>query len=147
MMKELVFDSGIVSYSLNGKCEVSFNPADRVFAERFYTAVDEMGKLQEEYTQKAEALQKPAEAFSLALERDENMGKVLDGLFDAPVCEAVFGSMSLCAFANGFPIWLNLMLSILDEIEANIGDIQKQADPRIAKYKAKYQKYASKYHK
>ena len=38
-------------------------------------------------------------------------------------------------------------LSILDEIEANIGDIQKQADPRIAKYKAKYQKYTAKFHK
>lgn len=146
-MKELVFDSGVVSYSLNGKCEVSFNPADRVFAERFYNAVDEMGKLQDEYAKKAEALQGPEGAFELARERDVEMSKVLDGLFNAPVCEAVFGSMSLCAFANGFPIWLNLMLSILDEIESNIGDIQKQADPRIAKYKAKYQKYAARYHK
>ena len=146
-MKELVFDSGVISYSLNGKYEVSFNPADRVFAERFYNAVDEMGKIQEEYAEKAKALQEPAEAFSLSRERDNEMGKVLDGLFGAPVCEAVFGTMSLCAFANGFPVWLNLMLSILDEIEANIGDIQKQADPRIAKYKAKYQKYTAKYHK
>ena len=146
-MKELVFDSGVISYSLNGKCEVSFNPADRVFAERFYNAVDEMGKIQEEYAEKAKALQEPAEAFSLSRERDNEMGKVLDGLFGAPVCEAVFGTMSLCAFASGFPIWLNLMLSILDEIEANIGDIQKQADPRIAKYKEKYAKYAAKFHK
>ena len=146
-MKELVFDSGVVSYSLNGKCEVSFNPADRVFAERFYSAVDEMGKLQDEYAKKAKELQEPSQAFSLARQRDEEMGKVLDGLFGAPVCETVFGSMSLCAFANGFPVWLNLMLSILDEIEANIGDIQKQADPRIAKYKAKYQKYTAKFHK
>lgn len=146
-MKELNFDSGVVSYSLNGKCEVSFNPADRVFAERFYNAVDEMGKLQDEYAKKAEARQGPEGAFDLARERDVEMSKVLDGLFNAPVCEAVFGSMSLCAFANGFPVWLNLMLSILDEIEANIGDIQKQADPRIAKYKAKYQKYAARYHK
>jgi len=139
-LKELNFDSGVVSYSLNGKCEVSFNPADRAFAERFYNAVDEMAK-------KAEARQGPEGAFDLARERDVEMSKVLDGLFNAPVCEAVFGSMSLCAFANGFPVWLNLMLSILDEIEANIGDIQKQADPRIAKYKAKYQKYAARYHK
>ena len=144
-MKELVFDSGVVSYSLNGKCEVSFNTADDAFAERFYNAVDEMGKIQDEYAKKAEALQEPGEAFSLARERDGKMGEVLDGLFNAPVCEAVFGTMSLCAFANGFPVWLNLMLSILDEIEANIGDIQKQADPRIAKYKAKYQKYAAKF--
>lgn len=146
-MKELVFDSGVVSYSINGKCEVSFNPADHAFAERFYNAVDEMGKLQDEYAKKAEALQGPESAFELARERDVEMSKILDGLFNAPVCEAVFGSMSLCAFANGFPVWLNLMLSILDEIEANIGDIQKQADPRIAKYKAKYQKYTAKFHK
>lgn len=146
-MKELVFDSGVVSYSLNGKCEVSFNPADRAFAERFYNAIDEMGKFQDEYAQKAGALQEPEKAFSLARERDGKMGEVLDGLFGAPICEAVFGSMSLCAFADGFPAWLNLMLTILDEIESNIGDIQKQADPRIAKYKAKYQKYAAWVHK
>lgn len=146
-MKELVFDSGVVSYSLNGKCEVSLNPADRAFAERFYNAVDKMGKLQDEYAKKAKALQGPEGAFDLARERDIEMGKVLDGFFGAPVCETVFGSMSLCAFANGFPVWLNLMLSILDEIEANIDDIQKQADPRIAKYKAKYQKYATKFHR
>ena len=146
-MKELDFDSGVVSYSINGKCEVSFNPADNVFTERFYNAVDEMGKLQDEYAKKAESIQKPIDAFSLARQRDDEMSKVLDGLFNAPVCEAVFGDMSLCAFANGFPVWLNLMLSVLDEIEANIGDIQKQADPRIAKYKAKYQKYVDKYHK
>ena len=89
----------------------------------------------------------PAEAFSLARRRDEEMQKVLDGLFNAPVCEAVFGTMSLCAFANGFPVWLNLMLSILEEMEANAGDIEKQADPRIAKYKAKYAKYAAEFHK
>ena len=94
-MKELVFDSGVVSYSLNGKCEVSFNPADHAFAERFYSAVDEMGKLQDEYAKKAEELQEPSQAFSLARQRDEEMGKVLDGLFGVPVCDTVFGGMSL----------------------------------------------------
>ena len=146
-MKELNFDSGVVSYSLNGKCEVSFNPTDHSFAERFYNAMDKLGNIQDTYAKKAEALQEPDQAFSLARQRDKEMGEVLDGLFGAPVCAAVFGDMSLCAFASGFPIWLNLMLSILDEIEANIGDIQKQADPRIARYKAKYQKYAVRYHK
>lgn len=146
-MKELSFDSGLVSYSLNGKCEVSFNPADRSFAERFYNTFDEMGKLMESYAKKAEDLEDASGAFALARQRDEEMGKVLDGLFNAPVCAEVFGEMSLCAFAGGFPAWLNLMLAILDEIEVNISDIQKQADPRIAKYKAKYQKYANRFHK
>lgn len=144
-MRELSFDSGVVSYSLNGKCEVSFNPADRAFVERFYNAFDQLGKLQESYAKKAEERQEAADAFSLARQRDGEMERILDGLFGAPVCASVFGDMSLCAFAGGFPVWLNLMLAVLDEIEAGIGDIQKQADPRIAKYKAKYQRYAAKY--
>lgn len=146
-MKELVFDSGIVSYSLNGKCEVSFNPADRAFAERFYNAIDKMGQMQENYTKQAEKIDDPMNAFDLAKKRDEEMSAVLDGLFDAPICKSVFGDMSLCAFASGFPVWLNLMLSILDEIEDNMGEIEKQADPRIEKYKAKYSKYTTRFHK
>ena len=34
MMKELNFESGLVTYSLNGQCEVSFNPTDSNFVER-----------------------------------------------------------------------------------------------------------------
>lgn len=146
-MKELTFDSGVVSYSLNGKCEVSFNPADRVFAEKLYKAIDTMDKLQSDYAKKGEELQGPEGAFDLARERDEKMAEVLDGLFNAPVCSAVFGDMSLCAFASGFPVWLNLMLTIVDEMDDNIGDIKNQAETRITKYKAKYQKYTAWYHK
>lgn len=146
-MKELNFDSGVVSYSLNGKCEVSFNPADRVFAEKLYKAIDTMDKTMNDYAKKGEELQGPEGAFDMARERDEKMAEVLDGLFNAPVCAAVFGDMSLCAFASGFPVWLNLMLTIVDEMDDNIGDIKNQAESRIAKYKAKYQKYTARYHK
>ena len=146
-MKELSFDSGVVSYSLNGKCEVSFNPADRVFAQRLYDAIDKMEKLQNDYAKKGEDLQGLEGAFSLAQQRDEEMGEVLDGLFGAPVCAAVFGDMSLCAFSSGFPVWLNLMLTIVDEMDDNIGSIKDQAEARIDKYKAKYQKYTARYQK
>ena len=106
-----------------------------------------MDKLQSDYAKKGEALQEPEGAFDLARQRDEEMGKVLDGLFDAPVCAAAFGDMSPCAFASGFPVWLNMMLAIVDEMDGNIGDIKSQAEARIAKYKAKYQKYTARYHK
>ena len=43
-MKELNFDSGLVTYSLNGKCEVSFNPTDSNFVERLYSAFEELDK-------------------------------------------------------------------------------------------------------
>lgn len=147
-MKELNFDSGVVSYSLNGKCEVSFNPADRVFAEKLCKGIDTMDKIMNDYAKKGEGLQGPEGAFDLARERDDKMAEVLDGLFNAPVCASVFGDMSLCAFAkNGFPAWLNLMLSIVDEISENIDDLKPRAEASIAKYKAKYQKYTTRYHK
>lgn len=147
MVKELQFDIGLASYSIGGKLEVCFNPADPVFAERLYGAIDDMGKLQDEYAKKGEALQDPKEVFNIRRERDEKMSAVLDGLFSAPVCGTVFGDMSLCAFADGFPVWLNLMLAIVDEVEANAGEIQKRADPRIKKYTEKYSKYQKMYHR
>lgn len=48
-MKELNFDSGLVAYSLNGKCEVSFNPTDSNFVERLYSAFEDLDKKQESY--------------------------------------------------------------------------------------------------
>ena len=46
-MKDLNFDSGVVTYSLNGKCEVSFNPTDSNFVERIYTAFNDLDKKQD----------------------------------------------------------------------------------------------------
>lgn len=146
-MKELQFDTGSVSYSIGGKMEICFNPADPVFAERLYGAIDDLGKIQDEYAKKGEGIQDPKDAFDIRRERDRKMAEVLDNLFAAPVCDTVFGGMSLCAFANGFPVWLNLMLAIVDEVEAAAGNIQKLADPRIKKYTEKYSKYKKMYHK
>ena len=46
-MKELNFESGLVTYSLNGQCEVSFNPTDSNFVERLYSAFEDLDKKQE----------------------------------------------------------------------------------------------------
>lgn len=146
-MPELKFETGLVEYDLNGKCKVSFNPTDYKFAERVYDAFEALGKLQDEYDKKSETSGAGKEAFELAKERDAKMESIIDGLFGKPVCESLFEETGVCAFGDGFPNWLNLMLAIMDKIEADIGDIAKRADPRVAKYTAKYQKYAKKYGK
>ena len=43
-MKELSFDSGLVTYSLNNRCEVTFNPTDSNFVQRLYSAFEELDK-------------------------------------------------------------------------------------------------------
>lgn len=145
-MKELNFETGLVSYSIGGKLEICFNPADPVFTEHLYSTIDELGKIQDEYSKKGESIKDPKDAFDIRRERDEKMHDVLDGLFSAPICENVFGDMSLCAWADGFPVWLNLMLAIVDEVEAEAKGIQERADPRIKKYMEKYSKYNKRYH-
>ena len=48
-MKELNFETGLVSYNLNGRCEVSFNPTDSAFVERLFHTFDELDRKQEAY--------------------------------------------------------------------------------------------------
>lgn len=139
-MKELNFESGLVSYSLNGKCEVSFNPTDSNFAERLFSAFEDLDKKQESYKAEIEKMANKREIFDFARERDAEMRDVIDGIFEAPVSEAVFGNMNVYALAGGLPVWSNLLLAIMDEIDTTFAREQKATNPRLAKYTAKYQK-------
>ena len=143
-MKELNFDSGLVTYSLNGKCEVSFNPTDSNFAERLYAAFETLDKKQEEYKAQVKSLQDNKAVFDFAKERGAEMRGIIDNVFEAPVSEALFGGMNVYAMADGLPAWCNLMLAVMDEIDVSVAREHKASNPRIAKYTAKYQKYQRK---
>jgi hypothetical protein len=144
MMKELNFDSGLVTYALNGKCEVSFNPTDSNFVERLYSAFEDLDKKQESYKAQIEKMADKKEIFEFARERDAEMRGIIDGVFEASVSEAVFGGMNVYAIANGLPVWCNLMMAIMDEIDTTFTREKKLTDPRVSKYTAKYQKYQKK---
>lgn len=140
-MKELNFDSGLVTYNLNGKCEVSFNPTDSAFVGRLYSAFEGLDKKQEGYRAEVSNIQDEAKVFDFARERDAEMRATIDDLFGAPVCDALFGDMNVYAMANGLPVWCNLMLAIMDEIDAAYEGEQKLTNPRVERYTAKYRKY------
>ena len=46
-MRELNFDDGLVTYTVNGKCQVSFNPTDSNFVEKLYLAFEDLAKKQD----------------------------------------------------------------------------------------------------
>lgn len=139
-MKELNFDSGLVTYSINGKAEVSFNPTDSNFVERLYNAFDDLDKKQEGYKARIEKMADEREIFEFARERDAEMRAIVDGLFETPVSDALFGGMNVYAVASGLPVWCNLMLAVMDECDTTFAREQKATNPRIAKYTAKYRK-------
>lgn len=139
-MPELKFETGLVEYVLNGSAKVTFNPTDSVFVERLFNAFDELDKKQETYKAEVEAAKGNREIFDVARRRDEEMRAMIDEVFGQPVCEALFGGMNVYAMADGLPVWANLMLCVMDEVDTSFAREQKQTNSRIAKYTAKYHK-------
>lgn len=136
-MNTLNFDTGVVKHSINGKYEVEFNPTDVLFAERLWRAFEHLEQKQDS---KRKALENAttAESFDLARKWDAEMREVIDDVFGGPLCASVFGDTSLYAVANGLPLWANLMLAVMDEMDASIIREKKATDPRIQKYTKKY---------
>lgn len=139
-MKELNFESGVETFNINGKVEVSFNPTDSNFVERLYNAFEDLDKKQEKYRAEVEKIANKKEIFEYARERDEEMRSIIDGLFGVPVCDALFGDMNVYAMSQGLPVWCNMMLAIMDEIDTTFSREQKATNPRITKYTRKYGK-------
>lgn len=65
----------------------------------------------------------------------------LTGAFGDAVCDVLFGGMNVYALANGLPVWCNLMLDVMDEIDSSFAREQKATNPKLQKYLNKYQKY------
>lgn len=136
-MKKVIIDSGVQEYSLNDKCSVFFNPADAEFADRIYTAFDELRKKQEKRTLDLEKMT-TRETFDYLKQLDREMRDTIDGVFGQPVCEPLFGSMSVYASAGGTPVWMNLMLAIIDELDEGVKREKAFHSEKLAKYTKKY---------
>jgi len=139
-MKELNFDTGIVTYNINGKCEVSFNPTDSAFVEKLFNSFDTLDQRQETYRAEVERLADKREIFQTARKMDGEMRDIINDLFGWDVCAAVFGHMNVYAMAGGLPVWANLLLTLMDEIDSGFAREQKATNPRIEKYMKKYHK-------
>lgn len=139
-MPEIRFDTGLSTYDINGAVTVSFNPTDTNFVERLFETFDQLDKLQQDQEKDAGTDSPMAEFFQRGRQRDQEMRGIIDNTFGAPVCEALFGPMNLYALADGLPVWCNLVLSVMEEVDGGLNREQKRTNARLAKYTAKYKK-------
>lgn len=137
-MKELKIATGAETYRLNDCCEVVFNPTDSVFVEGLFRTFEALDKKQESYKNEIDRMTDKREIFRIAREQDKEMREMIDNLFGLPVCEDIFGSMNVYAMADGLPVWCNLMLALMDEVDTSFAREQKAINPRIKKYTDKY---------
>lgn len=139
-MKELNFATGLVAYKVNGKCEISFNPADNAFVGRLFNTFDGLAKRQDQAEVENQEMS-GAELFAVAEQRDKEMRQAIDDIFGEPVCGKVFGNQDVYALADGLPLWCNFLMAIIDEVDAAVTAQQKQTSPRVQHYMNKYAKY------
>lgn len=139
-MAQLKIDTGIVEYDLNDAVTVRFNPTDADFIERLYNTFSGLDKKQEEINASMNKVKTNAEVFDLARKYDAEMRDMINGLFESDICTPLFGKTNVYALASGCPLWFNLLMVIMDEIDTSVTAQHKAKNPRIEKYIKKYHK-------
>lgn len=139
-MGEIKFATGVKEYRINDAVTVYFNPTDVEFARKIYAAFDELDKQQERYRAEIKRIEGTPKIFEYARERDTDMRRIIDDLFGREVCNELFGGVNVYAMADGLPIWCNLMLAVIDELDAGLNREQRATSARVQKYTSKYHK-------
>ena len=138
-MADIRFETGLKEFNINGALTVRFSPTDLNFIEKVYNAMDNIDKRQEAYRAEIGNLKDEA-VFDLARRVDAEAREEINAAFGSDVCTPIFGGLSLYAMADGFPLWANFLLAIIDQFEGAFAEEKKKTNPRIAKYTAKYKK-------
>lgn len=137
-MKELKIATGVENYKLNDSVEVSFNPTDAAFGEKLFNAFDTLDKRQESYKAEVGKAEGKRELFDVVRKLDGEMREIINDVFEFDVCSGLFGELNVYALAEGLPLWANLLLAIMDEMDETVMREKKAMNPRIAKYTKKY---------
>lgn len=138
-MLELNHDTGVQEISLNGKVTVLLNLTDIDFVERVFNAFDDMEKKQEEY-QKMLNSNDTRTLFQTARKMDGDMRETINALFGKDVCTPLYGTMNVYSRADGLPVWCNLMLCLIENMDETITAEKKKTNPKLQKYIAKFNK-------
>lgn len=137
---QLNIATGLQEYDINGKCKVMFNPTDIAFAKNLFAAIEALDAKTEEYNRMIQAETDEARAFEIVQKTDAAMRAIINGVFGVDLCDPVFGNMYVFALGDGLPVWANLMLAIIDEMDDAFAREKKASDPRIQKYTEKYKR-------
>ena len=137
MGKSLSFDTGVVEYDINGAVKARFNPTDESFAAKVEKSFDALEGLQDRL-EGTDGL----EGFA---ELDAEMRATIDGLLGDGVSDALFHDMNCYAIADGLPVWMNLMLALMDEITEAYEREFGKTDARVKSHGEKYDALLAKY--
>lgn len=137
-MSQLNVATGLVTYTINGNCEISFNPADADFAGRVVGVFEKISDLC--HKTKLDPEKSVPEFMAATTKLDTEIRQEIDTLFGEPICAKIFGRTNVISLAEGLPIWANFLMAVIDEMDRAITEEKKKASPRAKKYIEKYEK-------
>lgn len=139
-MGVLNFQTSRKTYTVNDRCEISFDPADINFVNRLFDLMEKMEKIRGGESQDVENV------FKIAAQKDKEMRAEIDAVFGEPICEKVFGTTNVLSPAGGLPLCMNFLMAIIDEVDA-ASEAETKPSARVDAYMQKYQKKYGKYMK
>lgn len=148
-MAGIQFESGIREYPLRlyegqDPVVVRFNPTNMIFVERVLNAFDRMDEIQEDYRKRIDAVDPERDykaVFELTHGMEDALRETLNDTFNMDICTPLFGAYeSVYAAGEGFPIWANILLAVVDEFDESFVKEREKTNPRLKKYTDKYRK-------
>ena len=143
----ILIESGIKEYPITlyegqEPVVVRFNPTNMIFIEKVFNTFDEMDEIGEGINAKIREVGDDwKRLFELTREAEQKMRKKLNEAFGKDICTPLFGEYeSVYAAGDGLPIWANILLAIIDEMDSAFVEEKKKQNPRIQKYTEKYSK-------
>ena len=139
-MASVNFANGIKTFTVNGVCEISFNPTDSFFVEKLYDTFDILDQKQTKYREQVNSLTDNREIFKVSRAMDEEMRADVNAIFGKDVCTELFSDMNIYAMADGLPVWVNFLLAVMDVVADSMSEEQRRSNARLDEYLAKYRK-------
>ena len=137
----LQFDTGVRTLELTDgthSVDVTFNPYDVIFLNRVIVAAEQLDKEQEKLSKLPTDDWK--KVYEESVKADTAMKAIIDDLFGAPVCDALFAAQTVFALGNGFPAWSNLLYAVIEKMDTGLSAEKDTAQKRIRKYSEKYKR-------
>lgn len=137
-MVDLNINTGVEEYKLNG-FSVWLNPTDPAFISKLYKRFDELKAKDKAWREKLQTLSGAA-VLDAWDEGDAMFRAAIDDVLGEGCCAAIAGQVYVLAMADGAPIWMNILLAIIDAMDSAVAREQKAVNPKLQKYLSKYHK-------
>jgi hypothetical protein len=138
-MKNLNFDDGYKTYSINGDESkvIRVNVTDFNLLKRLEEAQDNIERELARYGDieiNPDGSSANEDTISLVAYMDAYIKKQIDYIFDSDISSVVFGNSSCLSMSGGEMFFARFLDAIVPEIEAAVKEEQKASQKRVSKY-------------